>query len=79
MKRYLIHKQLIPVDINSGDSSWAKRQVWVLKLNSTDTIDDFDSIEDAIDKLNELTISDPTNRVYKIVENISGSYIDVNF
>lgn len=79
MKRYLIHKQLIPVDINSGDPSWAKRQVWVLKLNSTDTIDDFDTIEDAIDKLNELTISDPTNRVYKIVENISGSYIDVNF
>ena len=31
---YVIHKQLIPIDTNMGDPNWAKRQVWVLKLNS---------------------------------------------
>ncbi len=39
---YVIHKQLIPIDTNMGDPNWAKRQVWVLKLNSNDTLDDFE-------------------------------------
>jgi len=38
---YVIHKQLIPVDTNQSDPNWAKRQIWVLKLNPSDTIDEF--------------------------------------
>ena len=34
---YFIHKQLIPADVNAGDPNWAKRQIWVLRLNSNDT------------------------------------------
>ena len=36
---YLVHKQLIPTDKSMGDPNWAKRQIWVLKLNANDTID----------------------------------------
>ena len=38
---YRILKQLIPAPLNESDPHWAKRQVWVLKLNSEDTIDEF--------------------------------------
>jgi hypothetical protein len=44
---YFVHKQLIPIDSNMGDPNWAKRQIWVLRLNPTDTIDEFDTIDDA--------------------------------
>jgi len=63
---YVIHKQLIPIDTNLGDPNWAKRQVWVLKLNSNDTLDEFEDLESAEQKKNELTNSDPTGRIYKI-------------
>lgn len=78
MKRYVIQKQLIPLDINSGDPSWAKRQIWVMRLNQNDTVDEFDTIEEAIAKKNELIHNDPTPRIYKIVESIDGNYVDVN-
>jgi hypothetical protein len=77
MKQFLIQKQLVPTDKNMGDSNWAKRQIWVLKLNANDSIDEFDTLEEAISKKNELFNDDPTQRVYKVVENINGSYVDI--
>jgi hypothetical protein len=77
MKKYLIQKQLIPLDVNAGDPSWAKRQIWVLRLNQNDTVDEFDTIEEAEIKKNELIKNDPTPRVYKIVKNIEGNYVDI--
>ena len=77
MKRFVIQKQLIPLDINSGDPSWAKRQIWVLRLNQNDTVDEFDTIEEANSKKDELIYNDPTPRIYKVVEIIDGNYIDV--
>jgi hypothetical protein len=75
---YVIHKQLIPIDTNLGDPNWAKRQVWVLKLNSNDTLDEFENLESAEEKKNELTNSDPTGRIYKIsIKNADGSFSDV--
>jgi len=75
---YVIHKQLIPIDTNLGDPNWAKRQVWVLKLNSNDTLDEFEDLESAEEKKNELTNSDPTGRIYKIsIKNEEGSFSDV--
>jgi hypothetical protein len=75
---YVIHKQLIPIDTNMGDPNWAKRQVWVLKLNSNDTLDEFENLESAEEKKNELTNSDPTGRIYKIsIKNEDGSFSDV--
>ncbi len=76
MKRFVIQKQLVPTDVNTGDSNWAKRQIWVLKLNANDTIDEFDSLEEAISKKDELFNDDPTQRVYKVVENVEGSFVD---
>jgi len=75
---YVIHKQLIPIDTNMGDPNWAKRQVWVLKLNSNDTLDEFENLEDAEAKKDELTNSDPTGRIYKIsIKNEDGSFSDL--
>ena len=42
---YFIHKQLIPTDKSMGDPNWSKRQIWVLRLNQNDTIDEFETIE----------------------------------
>lgn len=75
---YYIHKQLIPVDQNMGDPNWAKRQIWVLKLNPNDTIDEFQNLSDAQAKRDELDAADPTSRVYKIVtKNEDGTYADI--
>jgi hypothetical protein len=74
---YVIQKQLIPNDINMGDPNWAKRQIWVLRLNPNDTIDEFESLEEAIAKKDELFNDDPTQRVYKVVKNVNGSFIDL--
>jgi hypothetical protein len=74
---YVIHKQLIPTDINMGDPNWVKRQIWVLKLNPNDTIDEFETLEDAELKKKELINSDPTGRIYKIsIKNEDGSFSD---
>ncbi len=75
---YVIHKQLIPIDINQGDPNWAKRQIWVLKLNSNDSVDEFENLEDAEVKKDELTNSDPTGRIYKIsIRNEDGSFSEL--
>ena len=75
---YVIHKQLIPIDSNQGDPNWAKRQVWVLKLNASDSLDEFDTLEEAERKKVELTNSDPSGRIYKIsIKNGDGSFSDL--
>jgi hypothetical protein len=77
MKKFVIQKQLVPSDVNTGDANWAKRQIWVLKLNGNDTIDEFDTLEEAISKKDELFNDDPTQRVYKVVENVDGLFVDL--
>ena len=67
MKEYAVQKQLVAVDTNAGDPNWAKRQIWVYKLNSEDTIDEFDTLEEAQIKRDELDNEDPSNRVYRVV------------
>ena len=75
---YYIHKKLIPVDRNLGDPNWGKRQIWVLKLNAEDTIDSFETIEEAQSKIGQLINQDPSGRVYKVVlKNENGTYTDV--
>lgn len=65
---FKVLKQLVPTDTFSSDPSWAKRQVWVSKLNSDDTVDQYDTESEANTKKTELENADPTNRVYKVVE-----------
>jgi hypothetical protein len=38
---YRIQKQFVPVDTNNGDPDWAKRQIWVAKLNAEDSVEEF--------------------------------------
>ena len=70
MKEYAVQKQLIPVDTNAGDPNWAKRQIWVYKLNGDDTIDEFDTEAEAQSKRDELDSNDPTSRIYRVVRRI---------
>jgi hypothetical protein len=63
-----IQKQFVPVDTNNGDPDWAKRQIWVAKLNAEDSVDEFDTLEEAEIKKVELETADPSGRVYRIVE-----------
>ena len=77
MKKFVVQKQLVPSDVNMRDANSAKRQIWVLKLNGNDTIDEFDTLEEAISKKDELFNDDPTQRVYKVVENVDGSFVDL--
>jgi len=75
---YYIHKQLIPVDRSMGDPNWSKRQIWVLKLNAEDTIDSFETIEEAQTKVGLLMNEDPSGRVYKVVQkNEDGTFLDI--
>ena len=75
---YYIHKQLIPVDRNMGDPNWSKRQIWVLKLNAEDTIDSFESIQEAQTKVGLLMNEDPSGRIYKVVQkNEDGTFSDI--
>lgn len=75
---YYIHKQLIPVDRSMGDPNWSKRQIWVLKLNGTDTIDEFETIEEAQTKVGLLMNEDPSGRIYKVVQkNEDGTFSDI--
>ena len=66
--KYRVYKQLIPVPLNADDPTWAKRQIWVQKLNSEDTVDEFDTLAEAETKRDELTAADETGRVYKVEE-----------
>ena len=75
---YFVHKQLIPTDTNMGDPNWAKRQIWVLKLNANDTIDEFETIEEAQTKVGLLMNEDPSGRIYKVVQkNEDGTFSDI--
>ena len=69
MKEYAVQKQLVPVD-NGTDPNWAKRQIWVYKLNAEDTFDEYDNLSDAQAKKDELDSNDPTSRVYRVVRRI---------
>ena len=74
---YFIHKQLIPIDGNQNDPNWAKRQIWVLRLNPNDTIDSFETLAEANSKRDELDAEDPTSRIYKVVvRGEDGTYSD---
>ena len=64
---FKILKQLIPAPTGS-DPSWAKRDVWVEKLTSDDTVDEYVLENDAIKKRDELTEADTTGRLYRVVE-----------
>jgi hypothetical protein len=68
--KYVVQKQLIPTDVNAGDPNWVKRQIWVYKLNSDDTTDEFNTIEEAQSKRDELDNEDPTARVYRVVKKL---------
>jgi len=70
MKEYAVQKQLVAVDTNSGDPNWAKRQIWVYKLNGEDTFDEFDTLAEAQTKRDELDSNDPTTRVYRVVRRL---------
>ena len=70
MKEYAIQKQLVAVDNNSGDPNWAKRQVWVYKLNAEDSVDEFDTLSEAQSKRDELDESDPSTRIYRVVKRL---------
>ena len=70
MKEYAVQKQLVAVDRNAGDPNWAKRQIWVYKLNAEDTIDEFDTLAEAQSKRDELDAEDPSNRVYRVVRRV---------
>ena len=74
MKEFAIQKQFIPVDTDSSDPSWAARQVWVYKINSTDQVHDYDTLAEAQTAQASLSSADPTSRVYRVVQEISGSY-----
>lgn len=63
---YRVYKQLIPAPLNESDPSWAKRQVWVAKLNNLDTVDEYDTEAEALAKVEELLAADPTDRQYKV-------------
>jgi hypothetical protein len=61
-----------------GDPNWAKRQIWVLKLNGNDTIDEFETIEEAQTKVGLLMNEDPSGRIYKVVQkNEDGTFSDI--
>ena len=76
---YFVHKQLIPADTATGDPNWAKRQIWVLKLNANDSVDEFESLEEAKSHSESLFASDPTQRIYKVVsKNEDGTFSDVS-
>ena len=78
MGNFFVHKQLIPIDSNMGDPNWAKRQIWVLRLNPNDTIDEFDTIDEAKAKVGQLVNGDPSGRIYKVVERLEdGTYVDI--
>ena len=66
MKEFAVQKQLVPVD-NGTDPNWAKRQIWVYKLNAEDTFDEYDNLSDAQAKRDDLDSNDPTTRVYRVV------------
>ena len=64
---FKVLKQLIPAPTGS-DPSWAQRNVWVEKLTPDDTVYEYSLENDAIKKRDELTASDTTGRLYRVIE-----------
>jgi len=65
---YVIHKQLIPKNT----------LIWVLKINDSDDLYSFSTLEEAELKLNELKTSDTDGRDYKIsIKNEDGSFSEL--
>jgi hypothetical protein len=65
---YVIHKQLIPKNT----------LIWVLKINDSDDLHSFSTLEEAELKLNELKTSDTDGRDYKIsIKNEDGSFSEL--
>jgi len=65
---YVIHKQLIPNN----------NLIWVLKINDSDVIHSFSTLEEAELKLNELKNSDTDGRGYKIsLQKEDGSFSEL--
>ena len=65
---YVIHKQLIPKN----------NLIWVLKINDSDVIHSFSTLEEAEIKLNELKNSDTDGRGYKIsLQKEDGSFSEL--
>jgi hypothetical protein len=65
---YVIHKQLIPKNT----------LIWVLKINDSDSLHSFSTLEEAELKLNELKNSDTDGRDYKIsIKNEDGSFSEL--
>jgi len=77
MKEFAIQKQFIPVDTDNSDPLWASRQVWVYKINAEDQVHDFDTLVEAQASQSILDTADPSNRVYRVVQEVSGSYVPV--
>ena len=86
MKKLIgLYKQFIPIDPNTGDPLRTRRQIWVHKIGQwnrdtmteNDEIDEFDTLAEAQTRLDELTSSDPSSRVYRIAELVSGAYVPV--
>ena len=44
-------------------------QIWVLKLDATDPIWEFETEVEAIDKMNELASADVSGRLYRVIQN----------
>ena len=65
---YVIHKQLIPKNT----------LIWVLKINDSDDLHSFSTLEEAELKLNELKNFDTDGRDYKIsIKNEDGSFSEL--
>ncbi len=65
---YVIHKQLIP----------GNKLIWVLKINPSDSIFEYETLESANQKLEELKSLDIEGRNYKIsLKKEDGSFSDV--
>ena len=64
--KYRVYKQLIPAPLNESDPSWAKRQVWVAKLNAQDEVNEYTTRTAAQTKADELSAADPTGRIYEV-------------
>lgn len=64
--KYRVYKQLLPAGYDANDPNWAKRQIWVQKLNGDDTVDEYDTEAEANTKKTQLENADPTDRVYEV-------------
>jgi len=65
--QYLIHKQMIP----------ANNYIWVLKMHDNDTLDQFESLEEAKNYAAQLSANDDSERIYKVViKNEDGTFQD---